>query len=181
MKLLQKNIFHTIAKVLSKSKLLLLLFIFFFISCKSQELKYEDLKALNSTHIIKNDIVFELLAKLQLHEKLFSNKSDCIYLDFKKNKENDYTVSATHLTYLDSKILKHDSNKKLKGYINYSDKVIFLFGDIDEFLFMRNNIKIENVLKTSYKVDKNHPPVALHINFITYHIFNNKLTELNNQ
>jgi hypothetical protein len=179
MKLPQKNIFHTIVKVLSKSKLLPFLFIFFFISCRSQELKYEDLKALPSTHNIKNDIVFKLLDKLELHKNLFSNKSDCIYLDFKKIKTNDYTISATQLSYLDSKILAHDSTKILKGYINNSDKIIFLFGDIDDILFTRNNVRMESVLKTSYKVDKNHPPLPLHINFITYQILYKNLMEFN--
>ena len=42
---------------------------------------------------------------------------------------------------------------------------------------IKNNVKVENVMKLSYKVDKLHPPLVLDINYLEFFIKDNVLME----
>ncbi len=178
MKQLLINISNTIVEVLLNNKILFIVFTgIIFQSSKAQELNSNDLKRLNPTHEIKSEIIYELIRRLESKEKLFSNKSDCAYLEFRKNKKNNFIITGAYLSFLDCKILTYETNKILKGYLKYKDKTVFLYGNIDNNYFLRKKVKIINVMKSSYKVDKNHPPIALHINLLEFNIIDNKLVE----
>lgn len=148
-----------------------------FTNCKAQEYSLEKLATLKPTHKIKNELINDVFKTIENNKNLFSNKSDCFYLIIKKIKSEEYKITATSLTFFDCKVLAYNNTEKLKGYIHYNEKTVFLYGDIDEYLFVRKKSKIKNILKSSYKVDKLHPPVSLHLTFL---IKNNILTKENN-
>lgn len=178
MKLQQINTFLTIVKELLRSKMFFLGILgVLFLSCKAQEINSNKLLKIKSTHSINNQLIYKLLEKLEERKDLFSNKSDCIYLDIKKNEENDFSILAVHLTLLDCQVLSYNNKKRLNGYFHYNEKTVFLYGNIDNSLFIKNGVKVKNLMKYSYKVDKNHPPISLHLNFIEYQLKNNILTE----
>ncbi len=178
MKLLHRNTSITTVKELLRSKTAFLCFIsIFFYNCKAQEFTNENLKHLKSTHQIKSVLINDLITRLQNKKELFNKKSDCVYLKFKKKSENYFIIYASYLTFYDCKILDYNSKDNLKGYINYNDKTIFLYGDIDSVFFIKNNLKVENVMKSSYKVDKLHPPVVIDINYLEFFIKDDVLME----
>lgn len=178
MKLKQTNIFLIIVKELLKSKILFIaIFGILFWSCKAQEVNSKDLKKIEPTHIINNEKIIKILEDLEQKKELFSNKSDCIYLDFKKYQSDDFLILATQLSFLDYKILSYNNKKKLKGYFHYDGKIVLLYGYLDKSLFIANGLKVKNITKSSYKVDKDHPPISLHLNFIKFHLKNNQLTQ----
>ena len=165
-------------KELLKSKILFIaIFGILFWSCKAQEINSKDLKKIEPTHIINNEKIIEILDNLEEKKELFSNKSECIYLDFKKYQSDDFLILATQLSFLDYKILSHNNKRKLRGYFHYHGKVVLLHGYVDKSLFIANAIKVINITKSSYKVDKDHPPIFLHLNFIKFHLENNLLTQ----
>lgn len=176
MKLQQINIYLTTVKELLKNKMIFygILGILCF-SCKAQEINSEKLFKIKSTHKINNQIIYNILEKLEEKKDLFSNKSDCIYLDIKKNEQVDFTILAAHLTLLDCQVLSYNSKKRLKGYFHFKDKIVFLYGNIDKSLFIKNGVIVKNLMKSSYTVDKNHPPISLHLNIIEFHLKNNIL------
>lgn len=180
---LQKNIFHTTVMELLKNRVkILLVFIvsLAFTNCKAQEYSVEQLASLKPTHGIKNRLIDDVFKTIENNKKLFSNKSDCFYLIIKRIKPEEYKIMATALTFSDCKILAYNNKEKLKGYMSSNNKTVFLYGDVDEYLFMRKKTELINVLKSSYKVDKLHPPISLHLNFLTFSIRNNILTQENN-
>ena len=179
MKLLHGNIsIATVKGGLLRSKIALLCFIsMFFYNCKEQEFTNKNLRHMKSTHQIKSGLINELIIRVENKKELFNKKSDCVYLNFKKKSKKDFIIYASYLTFYDCKILDYNSNGKLKGYINHNDKTIFLYGDIDNMFFIKNNVKVENVMKLSYKVDKLHPPLVLDINYLEFFIKDNVLME----
>lgn len=180
---LHKNISHTTTMGLLKNRMKILFFLILsltFTNCKAQEYSLEKLTTLDPTHTVKSELINDVFKTIESNKKLFSNKSDCFYLIIKKIKTGEYRIKATSLPLFDCKVLAYNNTEKLKGYIRYNDKTVFLYGDIDEYLFVRKKSKIKNVLKSSYKVDKLHPPVSLHLTFLTFSIKNNILTKENN-
>ncbi len=163
-----------------KSLFLFLLPIFTFSQVNLQEYSSKKLASLQPTHEIKNELINDVFKTIENNKNLFSKKSDCFLLIIKKNKSEEYKITVTSLTLFDCKILAYNKKEKLKGYIHYNNKTVFLYGDIDEYLFTRKETNLKHVVKSSYKVDKLHPPVSLHLTFLTFLIRNNILTRENN-
>lgn len=176
MKQLLISIFCTMGLVRSKSKIILFLILsFFFIQCKAQEYSIEQVKSLMPTHQIKNNLVYEILNEINNKKDVFKIKDNIIILDIDKKMGGNYNISATCVSFLQSKILNR--NKKLKGYFEYKNRIVLLYGNIDNFLFNKEKNHLENIMKFNYVVDKNHPPYVIEPFFIKYNIKNNLLSK----
>lgn len=126
-------------------------------SCKTKNTSYDELLALEKTHSFTNaelEKSIEQILKDSINYRNF--KSPIILVIIKKNMPN-YEVCISRTDYNAFKRNRPDDFNTLKGYLNYKEIPILLFGDIDKF-FKRNNADFYNVLGNMPEYTLDNPP-----------------------
>lgn len=140
------------------SKVLIILSIILF-SCNSQkEYTIEQVKNLEPTHQVIDNIIVKSIDELRKNDELYSDKDDTVILYFER-KDDIYNLSLTKTKFELFKKFKSDAFKNLKGYIFHNDKIVLLYGDLPDKYLERQKNKLLDVTKTTFKVDKETPPI----------------------
>ncbi|MCL9807712.1 hypothetical protein NAT51_19500 [Flavobacterium amniphilum] len=133
---------------LKKCKICGLLFLtLIFSRCEKHFYTAEEINELEPTHTIVNDSMIKFFKDFET-EKTFDKNSDSYIVYVKKESASNYIVSISKSKFntfrRERKNMIHF--QKLSGYLKYNNSSVLLFGDIDDFIFKRNNNKIEDVL-----------------------------------
>lgn len=169
-------------EVLTRAKrnnVFIILVIIIFSSCVNKKnISIDTVNKLEPTYIINNSLVLDALNRIEIKKETFDTTDDIIVLYVKKNQDKSYELSLTKTEFSLFRVYKSDYYfKTLKGYANYKDKKVLLYGDIENSLFVRTNEKLQNIMY--YDVSKNEStiPMIYEPSFFDFIIQNNKLIE----
>nr|WP_199002857.1 hypothetical protein [Flavobacterium sp. ASV13] len=163
----------TLKEVLIEQKNSLIFFsLFFLISCNpKKEYSREDIMKLNPTYIILNKEIKNELKKIDTNKVDFDNSSDIFVLYIEKKDTRDFAISITKTEFPFFK--KYKSNyyfKTLKGYANYSNRKVLIYGDVENHLLKKTNEKLLDILYYQKSQDSLEAPVIYEPTFIDFTI-----------
>ncbi|MBN9284870.1 MULTISPECIES: hypothetical protein [unclassified Flavobacterium] len=159
--------------------LFFILIIFFGCSCyDKQNFTIETINRLSSTHTINNSLIKNILYQIDTNKVAFDDSADIIVLHIEKIKKKDYKLSLTKTEFAFFKKYKSDYYfKTLKGYTDYENKKVLLYGDIDANLFQKTDETFVDFMKYPVLKNKSETPIIYEPTFIDFTINNNKLIE----
>jgi hypothetical protein len=122
----------------------------FFGCCNQKEYSFNQIKELRATHVIKDSLIIKEIDKLIDSQKLGVGKNEFIVV--KLNNQDTLKKIAT-LEITESMLnveQRRFLNKKfgrnmLKGYLFKKDKIILLYGDVDAFFELEENVDSKNI------------------------------------
>ena len=97
-----------------------------FLSCKAQEINSNKLLKIKSTHSINNQLIYKLLEKLEERKDLFSNKSDCIYLDIKKIGYQEMMTLGVNYFFNDNTRLQVNYQNKIETGLSVDNDALLV-------------------------------------------------------
>lgn len=143
-----------------KIYLIILVLSLSFVGCKSQTYTYDDLKELKPTHQIQNRELLTSLKELIVDQKYFGDfDTKIIVLNMDKRSE-DYNICVTVTDYETFKDYRPDMFIKLKGYCNYNDIPMLLFGDVDGSFYKNLDNDFYDVVGKLPVYTKDNPPTV---------------------
>lgn len=149
------------------NKLLLLVSLVIFSSCKAQKYTFNEVKMFESTHTIKKDTINKILTDIKSNNKIFDSSSNTIVFYIEKKKKDSYKMSITKTDFELFKENKSDYYfSNLKGYFMYNDILVLLYGNVTPELFERTDKKlIKNIMNCECKDEI---PIIYEPTFIDY-------------
>ena len=124
---------------------------FMFLGCCNQkEYTFNQIKELKATHVIKDSLIIKEIDKLIDSKKLIAGKNEFIVVKL----SNQDTLKKIHTLEITESMLiveqRRFSNKELersgfKGYLLNKDKIILLYGDVDAFFELKENVDSKNI------------------------------------
>ncbi|WP_299223873.1 hypothetical protein [uncultured Psychroserpens sp.] len=101
---------------------------------------------MESTHSIKSTVIEDIINDVQ-SKGLFDNTANTFVMYFEKTDKSEIQVSVCKTEF---DIFRKEKSKRyfknLKGYIIEKDKLILLYGLIDDNLLTIKNIKSNNIM-----------------------------------
>jgi len=130
------------------------------------------LRNLKDTHIVKNDLVLRVLDSIYNKKDIYDTKDGTIIFYAKEEQKYNYSISSC-ITNFDLFKKNMPVYGELIGHLKYKDKVVLLFGDIDQNLFEKTS-QIEKALMY-FKKKSNIPPPIYDPVYLDFEIKNDSL------
>jgi len=124
------------------------------IGCEDKVYTINQIKNIKPTHSINNNQIIVLLNNFDKLEK-FNEDSDAYVLHVKKDSTKYVlNIAKTEFEIFKSEVVNMQNFKKLKGYFEYKNCIVLLYGDIDSYLFKNENADFKNIMYTNHTEDK---------------------------
>ena len=104
----------------------------------------------------------------------FNKSSNVVVLYLEREQKSSYKLSITKTDFELFRENKSDYYfSKIKGYLQYDNLLVLLYGDIDEALFKKKNVKlVKGIMFLKKEIS---PPIIYEPSFLEYKIQNGKI------
>lgn len=134
-------------------------FIIILNSCKPAAVSYKELQKMDSTHMVNNHNLVDSINEILKDSVNFGKFEHQIIILIIEKKEKNYEVCISRTDYNVFKSHRPDAYDILKGYSNYQNIPILLFGDIDSTFFKRKDNEFYNILGELPVYNLENPPI----------------------
>lgn len=141
-----------------------------FVSCDlKQNYSSEMIKKIMPTYTITNKLIDDELRKIDNNTADFDASSDVFVLYIEKKENKNYAISITKTEF--SFFKKYKSNyyfKTLKGYADYNNKKVLIYGDVQNDLLKKTNEKLIDIMYYQRSEDTEEAPIIYEPTFINF-------------
>lgn len=131
-----------------------------FTKCKNREYSYDQLKNMRSTHKIQSLDLQDKIEKTLKDKENFGEFEDEIIILFIKKKIKTYEICISITEFNTFKNYRPDLYNDLKGYLNFQNVPVLLFGNMDEVFYVKNKVDFHNVLGKLPEYNLDNPPIV---------------------
>lgn len=153
----------------NNNKIIFSLALLIIMSCNSkQEYSIETINKLSPTYVITSESILNELKKIDYNVN-FDDSADIFILYVEKNTNKNYTISITKTELFFFRKFKSDYYfKTLKGYANYNDQKVLLYGDLENHLFEKTSGNLKDIIYYQKSADKLEEPIIYEPTFIDF-------------
>ncbi|WP_120752532.1 hypothetical protein [Aquimarina sp. BL5] len=148
-------------------------------SCSKKVYTIEQVKNLDSTHFIENNLVIDIIKDFDTKSKIYDDDANLyvLYVDEINASEYKISISKTDFDLFRVEKSKHYF-RKVKGYTKYKETLVVLYGDIHPSLFKENQNETKQIMNYSKLEKDKNKFIIYEPNFVDYRIKDNLIVKL---